>query len=62
MLVYKLNQNIDGAKLLNDIQKLVTKHSGSDKELLLIIKTQEISYIDDSNIPKIEYKNLDEQI
>lgn len=59
MLVYKLNQQIDGNKLLNDIQKYIHKNIKQNVESLLVIKIQEISYNDDNAIPKIEYKNLD---
>lgn len=60
MLVYKLNENIDGGKLLNDIQNFVTKNVRPGKELLLVIKIQEISYNTDEHIPKLEYTNLDQ--
>ena len=59
MLVYKLNQQIDGNRLLNDIQKFVSKNIQPDKESLLVIRIQEINYNNDGAIPKIEYKNLD---
>lgn len=60
MLVYKLNQQINGNKLLDDIQKFVSKNAKPDKENLLVIRIQEVSYSDDNFIPKIEYKNLDD--
>lgn len=56
MLVYKLNQQIDGTKLIQNIEKEVQKSISPNKEYLLIIKVQEIVYNDDSSIPKIEYK------
>lgn len=57
MLVYKLNQNIDSQRLIEQIQQLVQKKVNSpDKEFLLVIDVKEISYSDDSSIPKIEYK------
>lgn len=59
MLVYKLNKNIDAGKLLNDIQNFVSKNADPNKEMLLTIRIQEISYSSDSYIPKIEYHNLD---
>lgn len=59
MLVYKLDKNIDSGKLLNDIQKLVSQTLNPDKELLLVIRIQEISNSSDAYIPRIEYKSLD---
>lgn len=61
MLAYKLNQNINGEKLLQSIQKLVHKTATDpNKEYLLIIKLQEICYNDDASIPKLEHHNLDQ--
>lgn len=57
MLAYKLNQNIDGEKLLKDIQKLILKNIGPDKEYLLVVKVQEINYDDNLSIPKLTYSN-----
>lgn len=59
MLAYKLNQQIDGNKLLQTIQKYISKNVKNDKEYLLVIKIQEISYSSDEHIAKLEYKNLD---
>ena len=59
MLAYKLNSQIDGGKLLQDIQKLVSKEVQKHKEYVLVIKIQEIVYNEDSSIPKIEHKHLD---
>lgn len=57
MLVYKLGQsNINGEKLLNDIQNLINKHQPKDADLLLCITIKSVSYTDTSLIPKIEYK------
>lgn len=57
MLVYKLNQNIDAQKLIEQIQKLIQKTvSGPNEDFLLTIKIQEISYNDDSSILKLEHK------
>jgi len=53
MLAYKLSNNIDGNKLINDIQKLITKSVTSDKEYLLVIKVISIDYNDDAAIPKL---------
>lgn len=59
MLAYKLNQQIDGNKLLQTIQKYISQNVKNDKEYLLVIKIQEISYSSDDHIAKLEYKNLD---
>lgn len=60
MLAYKLNQNIDGEKLLKSIQQLVQKSVvDQSKEYLLVIKIENIAYDENSAIPKLEYKHLD---
>lgn len=61
MIAFKLNQNIDAQKLLGSIQKLVSKYAvdKNPENLLLVIQIQEISYNDDTSIPKIEYKPMD---
>jgi hypothetical protein len=57
MLVYKLGQsNINGEKLLHDIQNLINKNHSKDAELLLCITIKPVSYTDTSLIPKIEYQ------
>lgn len=56
MLAYKLNQNIDSNRLIHDIQKLVTKSVGPNKEYLLVIRIQEINYNDDASIPKLTHE------
>lgn len=61
MLAYKLNQQIDGEKLLKSIQQLVQKSVvDPNKEYVLIIKIENIAYDDNSAIPKLEYKHLDQ--
>lgn len=60
VLAYKLNQQINTEKLLQSIQKMVHKDADQNKEYLLIIKLQEISYNDDTSIPKLEHFNLDQ--
>jgi hypothetical protein len=60
VLAYKLNQNIDGEKLLKSIQQLVQKSVvDQSKEYLLVIKIENIAYDENSAIPKLEYKHLD---
>jgi hypothetical protein len=55
MLVYCLNKNLDGQKILQDIQNLISK-SPQNKDLILVIKVQEIGVDNNNLIPKIEYK------
>lgn len=59
MLAYKLSNNIDGNKLISDIQKLITKSVTPDKEYLLVIKIVSIDYNDDAAIPKLTYAPLE---
>lgn len=59
MLSYKLNQQIDGNRLLKDIQKLITKETSQDKEYLLVIRIQEINYNNHAAIPKLTYEPLE---
>lgn len=60
MLAYKLDSNIDGNKLLNDIQKLIHKSNLTpDKEYLLIIKIVSIDYNDTAAIPKLTSEGLE---
>jgi hypothetical protein len=58
MICYKLDKNIDGNKILQDIQKLITKNSNVDnKEIVLVISIKQITnHSGDSLIPKLEYK------
>ncbi len=60
MIVYKLNQSINGEKILNDIQKLVSKIPPDNKSenLLLVISVKTISSTDTSHIKKLEHKKL----
>lgn len=59
MIYYNLNKNLEGNKILQDIQKLINKYQ--QQELLnkvLVVKIENISdYIGDSPILKIEYHN-----
>jgi hypothetical protein len=58
MICYKLDKNIDGNKILQDIQKLISKNSNVDnKEIVLVISIKQITnHSGDSLIPKLEYK------
>ena len=55
MIYYKLDKNIDGSKLLQDIQKLITKISNNNNsDLILVISVQKIiNYSGDSLVPKL---------
>jgi hypothetical protein len=58
MIYYRLNKSIDGNKILQDIQKLVSKNSNTDnEEMILVISVKKITNNSgDSLIPKLEYK------
>jgi hypothetical protein len=60
MIVYKLNQSINGEKILNDIQKLVSEIplDSKSENLLLVISLKTISLTDTSHIKKLEHKKL----
>lgn len=60
MLAYILNQNIDGNKLLSDIQKLISKFQQDNPNAtpIVIVDIKSVSYEDTSLIPKLETKNL----
>ncbi len=57
MLYYTLGKNIDGNKMLQEIQKLLNKYSQEELvSKVLIIKLENITeYNADSLMPKIEY-------
>jgi|LakMenEpi03Aug12_release.lakeMendotaPanAssembly.Ray.scaffolds.fasta_scaffold3727278_1 hypothetical protein len=59
MLAYVLNQNIDGNKLLGDIQKLISSFQQNypNVQPILIVEVKSVSYEDTSMIPKLEVKN-----
>jgi hypothetical protein len=59
MLAYCLNKSIDGNKLLQDIQNLIQRQSGSSDSMVLVIKVQNISSNSTAHILKLEHKNLD---
>jgi len=58
MIAYSLNKNIDGQKILQDIQKLINKYSNNhtSKQLILTIRVNEIAQDNDDYILKLEYK------
>lgn len=58
MIYYKLDKNIDGNKILQDIQKLISNcRTQHNDEIVLVISVQKIiNHSGDSLIPKLEYK------
>lgn len=56
MISYSLNKNISGEKILQDIQRLVSKYQEPKDSLVLTIRVEKISRDDNSLIPKLEYK------
>jgi hypothetical protein len=59
MIAYKLDKNIDGEKLLKDVQNLVKKfmQKEPDKIPILYIDIRSITREDTSPIPKITYND-----
>lgn len=58
MVVYKLDNNLDGEKILKDIQKLINQftHNSQNQTGYLCITIKTIAHDDTSMIPKLEYK------
>ncbi len=54
-----LNQNIDANILLNKIQNMLSKH-GDTTNCVMKIEIVKITQDDNSMIPKLEYKELQE--
>ena len=59
MIYYALNKNIEGNKLLSDIQKLISKYPQNELvNKILIVKLESITdHKGDNPILKIEYKS-----
>lgn len=56
MIMYTLNKDINGQKLLEDIQKMVqNKLSQTSNTLVLVIDIKEVVQDSDAHIPKITY-------
>lgn len=58
MIAYCLNQEINGQKLLDDIQKLVINKINETQDpssLVLVIDIKQITQTITDHIPKIEY-------
>ena len=62
MIAYNLTKEISGEKILKDIQNLIQKFREANQEgiPLLTISIRTITKDDTSLIPKLEYKNLDQ--
>ena len=56
MIYLKIINQIDTNKLLRKIQELISKHKITESSLLKI-EIIEVSYDDNSSIPKLEYNN-----
>jgi len=56
MLAYSLNKNLDGQKILQDMQNLISKYNTKDNNFVLVIQVKEVVVDNNSFIPKIEYK------
>lgn len=61
MICYNLQNNLNGERILQDIQKLIaSKQPEVLKQHILVIKLQEFSdYSGDSPLPKITYESGD---
>lgn len=59
MIYYALNKNIEGNKILSDIQKLISKYPQNELvNKILIVKLESITDHKGNNpIPKLEYKD-----
>ena len=57
MIYDRLNKELSGQKILEDLQKLIHKiNNENNEDLVLVISVQKIiNYNGDSPIPKIEY-------
>jgi hypothetical protein len=59
MLYYVLNKNIEGEKILKDIERMVNNFSinnQTEQIPILCISLKSISYDDHTMIPKLEHK------
>lgn len=61
MISYILNKDLNGEKILNDIQKMMVKFrtDSPDKIPILYIDIRCVTHDDTSLIPKLEHKILD---
>jgi len=56
MLAYRLDKNIDSEKLVNDINRMLSKESGDKSQMVLVVSLKHLSQEDVSLIPKLESK------
>jgi len=56
MLAYTLNKQLDGNKILLDIQNLINQYDSGNNEKILVIQIKEIIGDSNAHIPKLEYK------
>jgi hypothetical protein len=57
MLAYTLNKQLDGNKILLDIQNLINQYDSGNNEKILVIQIKEIVNDSNAHIPKLEYKD-----
>jgi hypothetical protein len=60
MLAYVLNKQIDGKKILSDIQQLVSKETTDGNDILLFIQIKRINYTTNDLIPKITHQSTND--
>lgn len=60
MVYYKLNKNLSGEKIIQDIQKLISSiNPQSLKDKVLVIQIKDVTdSIGDNPIPKLPYTSL----
>lgn len=58
-LYFKIDKQLDGGKILQGIQKLISNNTTRDS--ILYIEIRNISSEDNSLIPKLEYKKTPEE-
>lgn len=56
MLAYRLDKNIDSEKLVNDINKMLSKESGDKSQMVLVVSLKHLSQESVCLIPKLEHK------
>jgi hypothetical protein len=55
MIYYKLDKELSGQKILEDLQKLISNYNSKDSVLVISVK-KIIDYNGDSLLPKLEYR------
>lgn len=54
MIYYRLDKELSGQKILEDLQKLISNYNSKDSVLVISVK-KIIDYNGDSLLPKLEY-------